>query len=150
MMTAFVKLEAQEQTPYLEVDLVITVKQRRADTGYAVVFDQDGNRSVAEAHKGRLFLDLPLGGKYTVQVRARDGNAKALLFDTSDPKAKMDSFPCAVDLTEVDRGAVADTTLKAPTAVIAWHRFKRSWEYDEKATEQLRLLSDEAKASDEE
>lgn len=142
-------MAAQDQAPYLEVDLVITVKQRRADNGEVTIIDDTGKQRIAQAHKGRLFIDLPLGHVYTLNVRADNAHAKSLMFDTSDPKAKMDSFPCAVDLKEVERNAVADTALQTPSAVINWHRFKREWAYDEAATQKLQLLLDEAEASDE-
>lgn len=131
---------AKAQTIVLEVDLHITTGGKKpteaqvtlhneCDSSHVEIFQAD--------YSGKVFFALPGGCTYRAVIEADKGLPKVLLFDTREPKAKSDTYPCDVDLAVVSKKRQVKFEDGIPVGVIRWNKGKRKWGHDAEYTREM-------------
>lgn len=126
------------QEAVLEVDLLITAGGKRADNSHVVIYTKGRVEERFEStHKGIVHFILDPGFEHKVVVSADNCLPKIIIFDTTDPKAKADRYPCDVDLSVVSVKKKTEISEVIPVGVVRWIRGKRKWGHDAEYTKEM-------------
>ncbi len=127
---------------HLEVDVLITVEGKKTNDAYVEVYTglQPAQRYDTNS-KSIVNFVLDEGYLHRVVVQASDCTPKVLLFDTTDPKAKSDKYPCDVDLVKLSRHRRQHLNIEeiAPVGAIRWMKGRRKWAHDPSYTRELQV-----------
>lgn len=128
------------QDIHLEVDLHVTAGGKNPTSACVNIYNESDSlyheRFDADA-SGKIYFALPGGYKYKVVVEAEKCLPKMLIFDTTEEKAKSDTYPCDVDLAVVSKKRQAEGELGIPIGVIRWIKGKRKWGHDAQFTKEM-------------